>query len=293
MILTNVWLADDAHLRVYEQNVRATLGLTLAGSNASLSQGSANSSDFDLLDVRSSVGGAARTLWVGTTNSANDVSFETVLHGTSSVDVTFNILNGRLTVTNGVGDVQGGVKVWEGSTFEIAGGGSEELLNLAGNGIVLGNVTVSNTLSPGLSPGTLTVTGAMTFLPTSILAFELDGTTTNVGGGINDLLVLAGANGNLTLDGTLNVTELSAFTNQGWADGDFWTLITYEGGIFNDNGLDLGTLPTLDDGLLWALDTSVSGEIRLAIVIPEPSTWALLAIGFAAVGVLSRRRRRG
>lgn len=306
--VTNIWMRDGSFMRMNSSGDTVRLGITIDGPNtngiATLSDtANGNVDNFDLLDVRSSTPGMAKILQIGATNgrlnpdgvsySLDEIAFTNNLRGTSSADVTLDIFNGNLTVNGG--DIQGSAVVRDGSVLRIgtSGTGTEELLNIAGNGLVLGNLIVSNTLSPGLSPGTLTVTGAMTFLPTSILAFELDGTTTNVGGGINDLLVLAGANGNLTLDGTLNVTELSAFTNQGWADGDFWTLITYEGGIFNDNGMDLGTLPTLDDGLLWALDTSVSGEIRLAIVIPEPSTWALLGIGFAAVGVLSRRRRNG
>ncbi len=290
--LTNIWMSDGSYLRINENaGTRALAGITLMGTGAISLGSTAENEPFELTDVRSDTPGQARVLQIGATNGPNFTAFPTTLLGTSTVDVTFDVFNGSLTVTNGSGDVQGGVKVWEGSTFEIVGGGSEEILNLAGNGLVLGDVTVSNILSPGLSPGTLTVTGSMAFLPTSILQFELDGSSTNAGAGINDLLVLAGGGGNLTLDGTLDVTELNTFTNQGWGVGDYWTLITYEGGIFNNNGLDFGSLPELDPGLAWALDTGIDGEIRLAIVIPEPSTWALLVAGLGLMGRFARRRR--
>ena len=293
--LTNVVMAADSSLRVdTTANTLAAVGLKLEG-NATLSDGvGTTSDDFGLIDVVSSSPGSARTLQLGVSGGGEE-SFQTILAGVASSDITFDIVNGSMVVTNAGGDVQGSVKVRAGSTF-ASQNATEELLNLYGNGVVIGNVLVSNVLAPGLSPGTLTVTGNMQFVATSILDFELSATSTNAGANINDLLQIAaggGFNGDLALDGTLQWTNVASVAGQGWGAGDFWTLITYEGSL-TDFGLDLGTLPTLDDGFMWMLDTTTQlGEVRLSIVIPEPSTWALLAIGSIAVAVLSRRRRRG
>ncbi len=94
----------------------------------------------------------------------------------------------------------------------------------------------------------------------------------------------------IAVAGTLFWTNVASVVGNGWTNGDYWTLMTYSG-LLTDNGLDLGTLPSLDPGLMWTLDTSASGEVRLSIAIPEPSTWALVIIGSAAIACLRRRRR--
>ncbi len=303
--LTNVWMRDGSFMRLNASGDTVRLGIIVDGPAtngiATLSDTSGGNVDaFDLLDVRSGTPGVAKTLQIGATNgrlnpdgvtfTLDDMPFTNSLRGVSSPDITLDVFNGRLTVdqANG-GDIQGGAIVRAGSTLRIgtSGTGTEELLNLGGNGIVLGNLIVSNTLSPGLSAGTLTVTGGITFLPTSILEFELDLGNTNAGGGINDLLVLAGPSGDLVLDGTLNVTNYSGGTP---SVGDFWTLIEYEGSLLGDNGLDLGIMPDLGGIGTWQL-TDLGGSIILEVVIPEPSSWALLATGLGMIAWLERRRR--
>lgn len=305
--LTNVWMRDGSFLRMNMSGDTARLGIIVDGPAtngvATLSDTAGGNVDaFDLLDVRSGTPGVAKVLQIGATNgrlnpdgvtyTLDDIPFTNNLRGVSSPDITLDVFNGRLTVdqANG-GDVQGNVLVRAGSVFRIGttGTGTEELLGLAGNGLVLGNVIVSNHFAPGLSPGTLTVTGDVTFLPTTVLDFELDLGDMTVGGGVNDLLVLGGTTSDLTLDGILNVTNYTGGTP---TVNDFWVLMQYDpSSTLTSNGLDLGLMPDISGIGVWALNYGTAGEIRLEIVIPEPSTWALLAIGFAAVGVLSRRRR--
>jgi len=286
--LTNVVMAPDASLRVDSgANTLAAVSLKLEG-NATVGNGiGTTSDDFGLIDVTSSSPGSARTLQVGATGG-DEEPLNTLLVGVASPDITFDIVNGGMVVTNAGGDVQGSVRVHAGSIF-ASQNPIEELLNLAGNGAVVGNLLVSNTLAPGLGMGTLTATGGVAFVPTSILNFELSATSTNVGGGFNDLLQVASPGGNLTLDGTLFWTNVASVVGNGWTNGDYWTLFTYEGTL-SDHTLDLGMLPALDSGLMWTLDTSTFGEVRLSIAIPEPSTWALVIIGFGLIACLPRRR---
>src|SRR3546814_1226790 len=75
---------------------------------------------------------------------------------------------------------------------------------LGGSGTIGGSVTVADggRLAPGNSPGTLTINGDLTLNGASILDLEF-GQANVVGGPLNDLIDVQG---NLTLDGTVDVT---------------------------------------------------------------------------------------
>lgn len=155
---------------------------------------------------------------------------------------------------------------------------------LGGTGTV-GALMVENggTLSPGNSPGTLTVAGTLGLNDLSILSFELDPSDTTVGGGINDLVT---GISNLTLDGLLNVMATSgSFT--GLTSGS-WRLFDYSGALSN-NIITLNSMPALDTGYIWQIDTSTGGQVNLNIAaIPEPTAAFLGSVGILA---LLRRRR--
>ncbi|MDW8307839.1 MAG: hypothetical protein RMK20_00545 [Verrucomicrobiales bacterium] len=157
---------------------------------------------------------------------------------------------------------------------------------LQGNGTVVGNVTADGTIAPGTSPGTLTLRNDLNLTSLAVLSFELAGNNTTVGGGVNDLLVVSG---NLTLDGTLNVTELGAGSFLLANAGDKWRLINY-GGTLADNGLALGSMPTLQPGLFFAIDTATAGQVNL-MVVPEPSAALLGLLGGLTLLARSRRKR--
>ncbi|MCC6353223.1 MAG: PEP-CTERM sorting domain-containing protein, partial [Verrucomicrobiae bacterium] len=289
----NIVMRDGSYLRINENNSIVRAGLILEGTNYITEGSSAETDDFDLLNVRSSQNGVGRLLYIGGTNSSlpdPDTNLDVSLFGTGTPDITFFVFNNtfRSQVSSG-GDVQGNVIVRSGSTFAIVGG-LDAINDLSGNGTVAGAVQVGGTLSPGLvafTPATLTVNGSNLFTSTSILDFDLAGSNTVTGNAINDYLAITGA-GYLALDGTLNVNGLSSFAGRG--TNDFWTIITYAGS-FTNNTLNLGVMPVLDAGLAWAIDTSVNGQVRLGIVIPEPTTWALIGIGLGVIAVASRRRR--
>jgi fibronectin-binding autotransporter adhesin len=85
--------------------------------------------------------------------------------------------------------------------------------------------------------------------------------------------------GNITLDGTLVVTELPGFSN------GTYRLFNYAG-TFTNNGLDLSaTFLSAHPGS--SIDVATPGQVNL-IVIPEPSSIAALIAGLLP---LALRRR--
>ncbi|WP_201066664.1 InlB B-repeat-containing protein, partial [Thiorhodovibrio winogradskyi] len=126
-------------------------------------------------------------------------------------------------------------------------GGSGGLTNASG-------VTVADgaALAPGKSAGTLSL-GPLTLNNSSVLDYEL-GDPSGTAGTHSDLIAVTG---DLTLDGTLNVTDLGSF------GAGTYTLITYTGSL-TDNTLAVGTLPA---GYSATIDTtSDSGKVLLEVV---------------------------
>jgi hypothetical protein len=151
------------------------------------------------------------------------------------------------------------------STFTMASG-----TTLSGVGTINATgktVQVDGTLSPGNSPGTLTIYGNLTLSPTAVSNFEINGTAP----GLFDRIV--GVN-SMTFGGTLNLT-----TGYAAALGDtvqLFTANTYSGTFSSITGTNLG------GGLSWSFDAA-NGTIT---VIPEPSTWVMLVGGLAALILL-------
>jgi autotransporter-associated beta strand protein len=164
---------------------------------------------------------------------------------------------------------------------------------LGGTGSIAGTVSsVGGTIAPGDSPGTLTISNTLTSDANTIFAYDLNGGDNTPGAGINDLInsVI-----NLTLDGTLNITESVANSFSTAVDGTKWRLINYSGAL-TDNTLTIGSFPTLPaDGSL-SIDTSTTGQVNLllsVVSVPEPSSLVLLGFaGMAFVSVGRRARRK-
>lgn len=124
----------------------------------------------------------------------------------------------------------------------------------SGVGSTTGMITVNDnaTLAPGdAGPGTLTA-GGLTLAGGAQLAYELGDPAA-----ANDRVEV---NGDLVLDGTLNVTTL-----QGFISGTF-RLFDYTGTL-TDNTLDVAGLPADTQG---TVDTSTPGEVNLVVITPEP-----------------------
>jgi autotransporter-associated beta strand protein len=152
---------------------------------------------------------------------------------------------------------------------------------LGGTGTIGGSVHVNTgAIAPGASVGTLTIDGDLTLSSGASLNFELGSPgIAHVGGTSNDLLT--GIN-DLTLDGVLNLAAATGFGAP--EPGQQWRLIEYNG-MLTDNGLELGSLPALEPGLFYYVDTSTPGQVNLSIGAPEPSSLALAAVALLGIAV--------
>src|SRR5262249_37139858 len=126
---------------------------------------------------------------------------------------------------------------------------------LGGTGTIGGSVNVSNggTLAPGsmaASPGTLTINGNLSLAAASTLTYNF-GQAGVVGGPFNDLTAV---NGNLTLDGTIDVVASSGAN----FDPGIYRIISYSGTL-TDNTLSLGTMPSAN----YAVQTSIDHQVNL------------------------------
>ncbi len=260
-------------------------GGTLTGNlTVSTQQGGANAvGDVTLSGVLSGAGGIIKTgtgssgiLVLGTANTYTGNT--TISTGTLRLGAAGSIAN------------SGTISVASGAVFDTNAGLSLAAAQwLMGSGTVLGNVSSLGTIAPGVSgsAGTLSFVNDLALDSGSILSFGLTGTNTTVGSGINDLAAVAG---NLSLDGTLNVSEIGVGSFLSATQGNSWRLFTYSGTLTN-NGLVLGSTPTLSSGLTLAVDTSTPNEVNL-IVVPEPAAAVSAMVGIGALAMLRARLTR-
>jgi len=238
----------------------------------------------------------------GTVNiSAGQVSLTTfgTTAGTSrSVDV------GDATFALGSGTVLGVVSPLS-HTGSQPTNGTAALGSVTGNGTVRGEMSGSaNTLTitaKGLTPGTVGTVGTLIiedFTGTNTIGSTANATTsfsfanTEVGGLKFDLAA-NGVNDQITLSGltSVNASALTfdrfAFnTLSGFESGNNYTLMSLTGvGSWSGFSTLTGTVGAFDGTL------SLSGnDLMLNVVVPEPSTWVLLAGGLTTLIILRRRR---
>ncbi|WP_433741522.1 autotransporter-associated beta strand repeat-containing protein [Pseudomonas putida] len=165
----------------------------------------------------------------------------TILTGTNSYRGATTVSRGRLFVNGDQSAATGATNVAAAAT-------------LGGTGVIGGNVNIANDgiLAPGSADGTggtLTINGNLGLNATSILHYTfgaLNGVSQNS---------LTTVNGNLTLDGRLDVATPAG----GTFEPGIYRIFNYTGALTN-NGLALGTLPP---STTVALQTGVPGQINL------------------------------
>ena len=177
--------------------------------------------------------------------------------GTTTIEEGKYIMNGNhsfdinpYSITGSIGD------------YAVKTGGTLGGKGTIGSATVPINVNVQDgSIAPGdntgTTTGTLTVNGNFSLLGSSLLNYELTDNDFTVGSAINDLVSVGG---NLTLDGTLNVTPIG---NSELATAGSYRLFDYTGSLTN-NGLSLGSIP-LAAGLSAAIDTSTAGQVNLLV----------------------------
>ncbi len=164
----------------------------------------------------------------------------TTLTGTNTYTGATNVQSGTLLVNGNQSGATGMTSVASGAT-------------LGGIGTIGGAVTVADggTLSPGNAagaPGTLSINGGLQLGPNANLNVNF-GEANVVGGQWNDLVNVGG---NLTLDGTINVSQSSG----GNFGPGIYRVISYAGAL-NDQGATLSP----SSGL--SLQTSIANQVNL------------------------------
>jgi len=157
------------------------------------------------------------------------------------------------------------------SQIRVGTGGS-----IFGTGTLIGEVVVESggTISPGLSPGVLDITGSMALSQGSSLFMEIGGTTP---GTFDQLLVT----GNASLGGSLVLDFINGYTPM---PGTLFELLSASGAVTGQfDSLDIrGINPSL-----VSVDT-VDGSLYVRVV-PTPGVASLVGLGVLMAA--SRRRR--
>ena len=189
-----------------------------------------------------------------------------------TVDV---IVNGRILIGEGqIDDVAQ-------STILVGSGGT-----LAGDGTIIGDVVLNGgSLSPGHSPGLLTIDGDLRLGSNSVLDIEIGGL---LGGSLYDQLAVTG---DATFDGQLHISFIDGFIP---SLGDAFDLI-------NVAGLSTGAFSAIEFsglGSIYPLTTGFEdGVFRLYVgdapsAVPEPGSVALMGCGFLGLLGYGLKRRK-
>lgn len=227
--------------------------------------------------VTGSVNGAITNNGALIFNRSGVLTHSGVILGTGSVtktgggNVTLSAVNsysGATTVNQGTLLLGAGGSIANTSAITIAPGATLDVTakgtwlvgasqTLQGSGTVAGATTISGTVLPGSSPGTLSFTGDITLAGTAVMEISKSGATLT-----NDLLSTTGT---ITYGGLLIVTNLGP---DAFVAGDSFRL--FNAANYGGN-LAMTNLPALDAGLLWSW-TPANGTLSVVPAINASPT---------------------
>ncbi|MFV0337400.1 MAG: PEP-CTERM sorting domain-containing protein [Chthoniobacterales bacterium] len=206
-------------------------------------------------------------------------------------------VNAGTVVASGTGSLGGGPVAVNAGTLLVTGDNSTATGTvtvattgtLSGTGTIGGVTSVSGELSTGNGGiGSLAFADNLSLDSNSDFVFDLTGGSSSAD--------LADVTGDLSLGGTLSLTQLGTFTA-----GDKFTLFAYDGtlsGAFTNATSTItaagGTwLVNYADTLAGLNGGSGNAYVTITAVVPEPGSFALLTGGLAVLFVRRRQTQRG